>query len=637
MSHSTRDSKPRVTKNSQRLYNLEEQERLYRNLGITKMAEIPQNSENQEEDLEEGVESGKSGDEGEGTRPDEKGSRDENKSKKRRSKDSHIMSDSESDQDKELENYQDQEPEKKRRKKKIKLVEKEFSPKVTRGKKAKVQTGALPKRGKKSPLTAKGKAKKGNVNLSQPAIKLPGNLLESPEDSSLIAAHMNAYTKWLLENDMLVSQQSLNRFAQHPGTGNSSTSEIKNQGASGVAGFTAPAPVLSKTQVGNDDRMLNPHDISTDESSNVDASELDGQPPFIPKTISNKNKSGENLMVPPPVVNQANGELFNVCEAEKDVPLEEDSLLGPEVSEQLALMIKNFLGRNRKAAKIDDLLSEFIRPKNMPFLKPPFIEEEIYFDLATGARHFDKNCRLLQGYIFAAITALTSSLQSLILTEKLHPIITDAGVKVKKALQLLAFSTKEINDRRKDALKSSVNQEYLPLLKHAKPPSDDWLLGGDLSDAIKKCDDSKKLSEKIMKNKKALQQQNTQGQNQNFQQQQANNSERFKYRNRGKKDSKSYYRNYQQSQGNQQGYSAPYVQQQQQNQQFVQPAVQQQQNQLHLWQQYQQQLQQAQAQAIQNQSQNRQNLGFQQNQQWRDQNPQYQGYNSNAYNQKKKN
>lgn len=52
------------------------------------------------------------------------------------------------------------------------------------------------------------------MDLSQPAINLPENLLTSPEDSSVIAAHMNAYTKWLLENNMLVSQQSLDQFAQ---------------------------------------------------------------------------------------------------------------------------------------------------------------------------------------------------------------------------------------------------------------------------------------------------------------------------------------------------------------------------------------------------------------------------------------
>lgn len=56
MSQSVRDSKPRSTKNSQRLYNLEEQERLYNQLGIKPMAEHEKSIVTpQEEDLDEDI------------------------------------------------------------------------------------------------------------------------------------------------------------------------------------------------------------------------------------------------------------------------------------------------------------------------------------------------------------------------------------------------------------------------------------------------------------------------------------------------------------------------------------------------------------------------------------------------------
>lgn len=455
----------------------------------------------------------------------------------------------------------------------------------------------------------------------------------SPEDSSVIAAHMSAYTKWLMDNNMLISQQSLNQFSQPP-AGSSSQSTGENG-----------MPVLPRTDgepPRQKDGLLplntpliqrNLHDLSTDDSSTIDGSELEGKAPFVPQAAGlNRHDINKNPTVQQGL--QREGMLFNACEAEKNVPKDDDSVVGPEVSEQMSLMIQNFFGRSRKSAKIDDLLQEFIRPRNMPFLKIPFIEEEVYRDLAGGAKSFDKNCRHLQGYINAAITALAVSLQQLILTEKLDPIISEAGVRVKKAIQLLAFSTKEINDRRKDALKSSVNSEYLPLLKHAKPPSDDWLLGGELNESIKKCDDSKKLSEKIMKNKQPQQNQTQQHQVNNTSNYGQNQyQDKYKYKNRGRKDNRPYYRN-QQNQGNYQH------QQPSQNSNYgyyqqptVQPYVQPQQSQL-LWQQYQQQLQQAQqAQAVQNQTLNKQNLGFHQ-QKWREQTPQNQGYNN--YNQKKK-
>lgn len=168
----------------------------------------------------------------------------------------------------------------------------------------------------------------------------------------------------------------------------------------------------------------------------------------------------------------------------------------------------------------------------------------------------------------------------MILTEKLHPLITDAGVRVKKAIQLLTFSTKELNDRRKDALKSSVNPDYLPLLKHAKPPLQDWLLGGELKEAIKKCDDTKKVSEKIMKNKKPQQNQHQARNNNSQSYNQA--QDRYNYKNRGKKDNKPYYRNYHQ-QGNQQNNNAGQAYVQPQTTNFNQGFVQPQPNQLQLW------------------------------------------------------
>lgn len=628
MSQSARDSKPRATKNSQRLYNLEEQERLYRDLGVSAMAGKDKNPENTQEDNIEDEESQKeSGDEQSPELHEETVTGELSKKSRRRSKESQILSDSSSEKGDESEKKQ-------KRKRKLKAQDGDPSPKSAKIKKLKLQNAGGQRRGKKSPAGQRIKGKKNQVNISKPAISLPDDLMVSPEDSSVIAAHMNAYTKWLMDNKMLVSQQSLSQFSQpkvasteegqqQAGRGNSDTNTNGGEFSHLTTGnLSQQAPIMHKGL----------HDLSTDESSNVDGSEMEGRAPFIPQVpLASLDQANRNQM--PQIGEQREGLLFNACEAEKNVPKDEDSMVGPEVSEQMSLMIKNFFGRSRKSAKIDELLQEFVRPKNMPFSKIPFIEDEVYLDLVMGAKSFDKNCRHLQGYINAAITGLAMSLQQLILTEKLHPIISEAGVRVKKAIQLLAFSTKEINDRRKDALKSSVNQEYLPLLKHAKPPSDDWLLGGELNESIKKCEDSKKLTEKIMKNKKVQQGQTQQNQNANspnYNQYQ----DKYKYKSRGRKDNRPYYRNYQQNQGNYQQHNNQNVNTGYYHQPNSQTYVQPQQSQL-LWQQYQQQLQQAQqAQAAQNQVQNKQQLGFQQ-QQWRDPPPQNQGYNS--YNQKKRN
>lgn len=360
--------------------------------------------------------------------------------------------------------------------------------------------GSLPNR------SQQGKRSGGNTD----PIILPQNLMCSPSDSGVINAHMSAYTKFLMDNNLLINQgnpltqgssvqnQSFQMGPQQSFFGNNAFAP--NQG--NVLNPSQMFPTNQGTVSGQNKGILD--DSSVDGNSNVDP--LDFLPPpgtqasvsFMPQAFQEPAPAAPNLQ--PNVAEEVL--LSQHCEAEKEVDQDDDSAVGPEVSEQIMLMVQNFLGRSRKAAKIDDLAQEFLRPKNMPFLKSPKIEDEIYVDLSGQAKHFDKNCRGLQGYLNAGMTALMRCIQTLISLEKPHPKITQAGIQAKKALQLMAFMNRDINDRRKDALKVAVNPDYLPLLKNAKPPSEDWLLGGSLSDLIKQVDDSKKMSEKIMKGEK---------------------------------------------------------------------------------------------------------------------------------------
>lgn len=387
-----------------------------------------------------------------------------------------------------------------------------------------------------------------NTRANDNPIVLPPNMMLTPNDSGLINAHMSAYTKFLLDNNLLINQG--NPSSSGSGSGNGAISQssaqinspVPNQQNKGQAINQGFSQILQNQGSSSETNKGILDDSSLDGNSNVDP--LDFLPPpgtqasvsFLPQFLQEPAPAAP-VAVPNVVEEQL---LSKSCEAEKEVDQIDDSAVGPEVSEQIMLMVQNFLGRSRKAAKIDDLALEFLRPKNMPFLKSPKIEEEIYLDLSGQAKHFDKNCRGLQGFLNAGMTALMRCIQTLIELEKLHPKITQAGIQAKKALQLMAFTNRDINDRRKDALKVAVNADYLPLLKNAKPPSEDWLLGGSLGELIKQVDDSKKMSEKLMKNKKP-QAGFLQEAQQGFHQNQANNGGgRNKFRNRfNKKDFKN--------------------------------------------------------------------------------------------------
>lgn len=189
--------------------------------------------------------------------------------------------------------------------------------------------------------------------------------------------------------------------------------------------------------------------------------------------------------------------------------------VGPDVSKRLVDMVKNFLERNRKAENIETLISSLPRPGNMPFLQAPKLNRSIYLKVSSPAQKFDAKCRKLQEYINAASTALTSVLQILVNNEDLKPEISQAGIKVKDALKILAFSNRDLNDRRKDALRNTINPMYLSLLNYDKVPSNEWLLGDDVDNEMEECDKVIKQGEKLVKSTLPSNKP-TQGQNQGF-------------------------------------------------------------------------------------------------------------------------
>lgn len=199
------------------------------------------------------------------------------------------------------------------------------------------------------------------------------------------------------------------------------------------------------------------------------------------------------------------GRLGEACAQEASVKTKESEKdLGPPAPENLVAMLKNFLERSRKQANVDELLNEFPRPENMPFLKSPKIEEDLYPKIAQHIQKFDKGCRWLQKYVSGAISAMVRAMSILIEKEKIKPDneLYQAGVQIQSALKLLAFTHTELNHRRKDALRNTVNADCQHLLKHNRPSSDDWLLGQNLSDSLKEMEDSKKLSDRILKQPK---------------------------------------------------------------------------------------------------------------------------------------
>lgn len=216
--------KLRNTRNSQRLYNLQQQELLYKELGVSAMSTLnpPKEGEEREEneDQVENRQPGEENQDSQGDDPDVEGNPlDVSNSSKRgkKAKRTHsISTDSDSESGKVLA--------KKRKKNKEKG-------KASGNLRSKVKNGGnsskqgLSKNGSGSPGSTSsrkslrqgtGKVRKnltqnGPVSMSQGPVVFPQSLMVSSDDSNIISAHMNAYTKFLLDNNLHIPQQQLSQ------------------------------------------------------------------------------------------------------------------------------------------------------------------------------------------------------------------------------------------------------------------------------------------------------------------------------------------------------------------------------------------------------------------------------------------
>lgn len=258
--------KARNTRNSQRLVNLEQQEKLYRELGVSAMANKKDSPvEEIVEEQDEGSEHDEENSDPKESPPKNKGSNNQNKklgTKKAKAKRAHsISSDSDSEREKSV-------PKKKKKRKSSLLGKKgglSNSPASQFTVNADVHAAADGTRQQTAGLQGNGSP-----------LVFPQNLMVSPNDSGFLTAHMNAYAKFLVENNMLIGQ------GQNPAPQTQGFPAPDNMPAS----FDNRASNLFKAKNqdaniplgGNQNRQL-PHMINT--SSNVqrgimDDSSLDG-------------------------------------------------------------------------------------------------------------------------------------------------------------------------------------------------------------------------------------------------------------------------------------------------------------------------------------------------------------------------
>lgn len=132
---------------------------------------------------------------------------------------------------------------------------------------------------------------------------------------------------------------------------------------------------------------------------------------------------------------------------------DEDTNFGPEASELMVKLVRKLVKASRKQSKIDELAKTHRLPANMPFLQSPRIHKTVFGLMDERATYADKQYRQMQGVLGGGIATLVKALDIIIEKEDDIPELIPIGELISDGLKMFAFSNRDINVRRRDALK----------------------------------------------------------------------------------------------------------------------------------------------------------------------------------------
>lgn len=173
----------------------------------------------------------------------------------------------------------------------------------------------------------------------------------------------------------------------------------------------------------------------------------------------------------------------------------------PAVQQELAHTINKALGSSvdHKNETVKELLNKYERPENCEFLDVPKVEKSIWTSRQTGKdlKDSDKQMQRTQLYLTKGLMPLISIMSKTFETdseeaEEIFDLALDA-------FSLLAYSHRDLSTQRKRMLMPAISSKYKGLCGDDTSITANQLFGENLSEQIKKIDESGKISNKLSK------------------------------------------------------------------------------------------------------------------------------------------
>ena len=132
-------------------------------------------------------------------------------------------------------------------------------------------------------------------------------------------------------------------------------------------------------------------------------------------------------------------------------------------------------------------------------MKVPRLDEEVFQMVEMRHKISDQSFQSIQKAVLASMSALSGLMDLGFRRGAQDPELDELGKNLMDSLQLHAFMHNTLISKRKEQLKPELAPAYARELSKGKASTPDWLYGGDLVDATKKCEAAKRLGEKIVR------------------------------------------------------------------------------------------------------------------------------------------
>ena len=214
--------------------------------------------------------------------------------------------------------------------------------------------------------------------------------------------------------------------------------------------------------------------------------------------------------------------------------------LGPQINETLAGTINDFYAETKVNTELEKLAKDYPRVENVPRLCVPKLDVELFPAVDQNTRQTDVALQNLQKGLVGAISAMAPVASLMVNRGDVDAELEELCGNMVDAMQMVALVDLGLTTRRRELIKPSMQQTYARALAKGPSGSPEWLYGGNLSQEARKCEEAKKVAEKVMKRKNTqTTQQNApathfkgagRGQNKRFKFQQGGNKQHYQPR-----------------------------------------------------------------------------------------------------------